>query len=1001
MQAQPIQKSIETWRTVMWDPHGSSRFIASGSNEVKLYEWVPNRSKIRLLNVQSDLPLMRARNCMAWSPHSSYKDLIAVGLGTGQIDFIRLDASLEPTPDSHNSFGSPWAMSYNNRPARAFTCLAFSPADSGYLAAGLDRSRGEPGLLIWSVENAPANPVDTSRSTLLTPRSLPQSPLDFSRPMPLGPPETVSSITFVPSTPSLLIAGTGHRSIRLFDLRSSFSTGSATDFIQTKSVYGLCADPFNEYRIASHGDELCHLWDRRRLREPVLAFAETDAGAKGKASGISTITFSHSRRGVIGTLEKQGNAVQLWDIYSGRRAPADENRIPYRLERRSLPEKAMRAQLATPRSTRGSTPEYDSSWAYDKLPLLAHARTAKSFNRHLSSFTFVPTPPAPHEMLSIITVAGDGSLDISPVPDLPRHTWSPRGSFVVGNGFSTHSYSADTSGTKSTGATTPAVEELNPDAQHEKIRLSRSPQRPFVFPETPGSTGHDKDNLLGIYHNNGRSAPLRMVSTELFDGKGEDHAHTSKSARAAEARTVAKRAFRQVRDDISMVIKRRVIDGYGIADTSLNAAVVEHEPDLGKSLAGVWEWLGQTKVFLDMDTNTSPSFDFTFKGVQAIWEGFPPTRPIDQTETSLQVGPSRKTTPPTISHGPSSAGRAPKRSQVRQRSAQETQRDEFDKAVNVLMLGRFDGRGVPALSVSTTKVNRRILALSIVGWDFPDDEFQEEMKAWEEDGMSSKAACWAVFLKHYELAIELLMRNERHQALSGTIAVFLTQASAKQDSVNVWHEHCKRMALRIDDPYLRVMLSHLANETWSDILEDESLPLLDRLSIALRFLNDSQLTSYLRRLSTKLTKVGDIQGLLLTGLTPSGMGLLQNYVNSTGDVQTAAILGSFVVPASFKDVRVVRWVEAYHALLDGWQLFHLRCRFDIERGEMFKRMIASGKVAPFEWVHRQLSIRCNYCNRVVNSREPLEVVVPMAALSGSGLGVSRAGPARVKVSVQS
>jgi len=100
------------------------------------------------------------------------------------------------------------------------------------------------------------------------------------------------------------------------------------------------------------------------------------------------------------------------------------------------------------------------------------------------------------------------------------------------------------------------------------------------------------------------------------------------------------------------------------------------------------------------------------------------------------------------------------------------------------------------------------------------------------------------------------------------------------------------------------------------------------------------------------------------------MDVIQSYVDHTADVQTAAILGSYVSPARFKDTRVERWVDAYRDLLDSWGLFHYRCQFDIELGQMMQHLIQNGDIAPFEWVQKQLLIRCNYCNKVIDTQYP-------------------------------
>lgn len=64
-------------------------------------------------------------------------------------------------------------------------------------------------------------------------------------------------------------------------------------------------------------------------------------------------------------------------------------------------------------------------------------------------------------------------------------------------------------------------------------------------------------------------------------------------------------------------------------------------------------------------------------------------------------------------------------------------------------------------------------------------------------------------------------------------------------------------------------------------------------------------------MTNKMVLMGDINGLILTGLTPIGVDLMEQYVNRTGDVQTAALLLSMAAPGRFNDIRVDDWVETY------------------------------------------------------------------------------------------
>jgi hypothetical protein len=65
-------------------------------------------------------------------------------------------------------------------------------------------------------------------------------------------------------------------------------------------------------------------------------------------------------------------------------------------------------------------------------------------------------------------------------------------------------------------------------------------------------------------------------------------------------------------------------------------------------------------------------------------------------------------------------------------------------------------------------------------------------------------------------------------------------------------------------------------------------------------------------------KSGNLTGLLITGLTPRGAELIENYVKRSGDVQTAALLGVMALPRGFPDGRGLRWLDSYRDLMDSW-----------------------------------------------------------------------------------
>jgi len=264
--------------------------------------------------------------------------------------------------------------------------------------------------------------------------------------------------------------------------------------------------------------------------------------------------------------------------------------------------------------------------------------------------------------------------------------------------------------------------------------------------------------------------------------------------------------------------------------------------------------------------------------------------------------------------------------------------------------------------------------LQVCGWSVREEEISASVKRWENEGHLSHAACWLVFTRQYGKAVDMLMRSndETHQMMSGTIAALAPHGPHSGSAKNAeLRDHYARLAIRLHDPYFRVLLTHLAVGDWSDILEEEVIPFRERLAIAFQFLDDKSLSSYLRRLTEQACSRGDIDGIILTGLTLSGMDVLQSYVDHTGDVQSAAILSSYVCPQRFKDRRAERWLESYRDLLDGFKLHHHRVGFDIERGQILHEAMQNGDMAQEEWVPRQITIRCHYCNKPVhNSQQP-------------------------------
>ncbi|GJJ06539.1 hypothetical protein Clacol_000731 [Clathrus columnatus] len=495
---------------------------------------------------------------------------------------------------------------------------------------------------------------------------------------------------------------------------------------------------------------------------------------------------------------------------------------------------------------------------------------------------------------------------------------------------------------------------------------------------------------------------------------------------------------RAVMDDISMIMKRRAARGYGVDNPFFNATIVKADAFHSDTLYELWTWIDSSRTLLSRHPRIY-GFDFSNQGIYGIWEGFPMDAKAkhhyrergkdkrgDHESLSFDVvfGTRNLELSPAPSHTytltPDKEGGGHTGSHSRSRkstssttaSIQRSHSPSGDYTAAVQVLSEYHSRSMkdkekagidhkegsssnpvqsnPAFSnvriaAPTSKPAQRRLCLLLCGWCLSDEELLSACIQWEQEGQLTRAACWLLFINHQDRAIECLMRSddERLRIMSGTVAALLAQRGTS----NQVREHYNRLIVRIEDPYIRVMLTHVALDDWSDILQEEYLPLRERLAIALRFLDDRSLSSYLRQLTESFRQQGDIEGVILTGLTPLGFEVIQGYVDTTGDVQTASILASLVLAPSVSKT-IPRWIEAYRTLLDTWRMFHVRCQFDIARGKIIREGLGRAKedaiphshphVSPgtgqnstkihprLNWTRPQFVIRCPFCKKNVN-----------------------------------
>ncbi|KAF8781655.1 GATOR complex protein MIOS like protein [Argiope bruennichi] len=257
-------------------------------------------------------------------------------------------------------------------------------------------------------------------------------------------------------------------------------------------------------------------------------------------------------------------------------------------------------------------------------------------------------------------------------------------------------------------------------------------------------------------------------------------------------------------------------------------------------------------------------------------------------------------------------------------------------------------------------------ALQLCGWgaDLESNSFSKFLDRLEIDGQFSRAATIAVFNLEMRKAIRILSKGASSRNYRGSVdlnAVAMGLAGYTQEKTALWREVSSSLKSNLVDPYLRAMFAYLTAEddNFEEILNEQQIAVQDRMAFACLYLNDRKLVDFLEGLRKKMTETGNLDGILLTGLTNDGLSLIERYVDTTGDVQTASLIVLHTLPSQVcKDPRAKAWVASYRDLLDTWMLWKQRAMFDVN---WYNKNTLVHKPS------QQVFVSCNFCRKSVSN----------------------------------
>jgi hypothetical protein len=287
----------------------------------------------------------------------------------------------------------------------------------------------------------------------------------------------------------------------------------------------------------------------------------------------------------------------------------------------------------------------------------------------------------------------------------------------------------------------------------------------------------------------------------------------------------------------------------------------------------------------------------------------------------------------------------------------ETDWERIIEAINIKAnRGNFEG-------IETKYPHHRQLCLAVTGWAKSDTELDEAFKMLEDKGQFTKAAVWALCENMLGRAVEILRRAGGNLVFVA-LALDIQASNAAPFNKDTWDQVINNNPQMMGDPYLNAIYALISTGNLKAVANETSLPLRERVGIALRNFQDQELSKWIQHQTDLAISTGDIEGIVLLGVTDKLIDLLSVYISKFGDYQTAVLLMSFTTPKYIEDYRFVQWRNEYKQHHQKYELFIPRTHFNVQTTKLSRRRDGTTGIKP---PPRQVTLRCLNCNSPVTN----------------------------------
>ncbi|KAL9577234.1 MAG: hypothetical protein Q9203_007539, partial [Teloschistes exilis] len=365
----------------------------------------------------------------------------------------------------------------------------------------------------------------------------------------------------------------------------------------------------------------------------------------------------------------------------------------------------------------------------------------------------------------------------------------------------------------------------------------------------------------------------------LVRGSNMPQNHERLSSREEHERWIEARRFKQDSSIESLVSdltesRRRCIQGY-LFDCQKNRSILSDDP----WLQNMWDWIGEAKrLALDQSLEVR-GIDLSYLGVCNIW--------------NVDLGSEKAT----------------------RISGRSDNTDILLYAIEAICrsldLPEFS-------SIESSLPAHRRLGLHICGFGLVGEDLDNAIQDLVGNEQITEAAFLALIHNKPKQALSALKAGStpRNRELSLALAGFI-----RGTTDDTWDETIQDISSSVTDPFARAILAFVRTGAWQDVLSETSLPLKYRVGIALMYIADDALTTWITTTTDECITHGDIEGIVLTGLSEKAVPLFQKYILKYNDLQSAILALSHTSPRYFPSALVDAWRAEYRNRLNTHRLF--------------------------------------------------------------------------------